>query len=550
MNKICLLLGGVLVAVSVSLQPVNACERCHNNYEEQDFIELSQTESADNQEDGNSGSCGPNLFWEIHTDEESEVILVVSGTGIMNNYTPNKVGNGWVSSAPWAEQNVTQVILEEGITAIGSHAFIGCNSIQSVTFPKSLNKIGASAFEHCGGLKNLMIPGNVTDIGSWSFAYCNALETVILGDDSSDNQAVYDTYCFYQCSNLERLTIEKSVYRICAHAFRNCARLKDIEIKMGLAMMDSYVFYDCPSLTCLVIPACVKQIGDNAFGMQYNAYSKAYKPIPGFVVCGYLDTAAESYAITRKITFIELEKTLAFIDRMYTIILDRQADAPGKTYWLESFKTGRESGASILEKFLLSEEIKTQNLTNKEFITRCYRALFDREADEEGYAYWLKFLEQGVSRRYVVHGFFTSKEYTQMCTRYGIHPGDMTLTDIDDLNPFLTMYIYRCYTKTLGREPEEAGRNYWISLMSTGQLKPVALAIELVHSQEFLDYDYSDKEYVSILYEMFLERSFDEDGMEYWLGQLDQGVTRDEVLECFADSVEFKIILANYGLIL
>lgn len=67
-------------------------------------------------------------------------------------------------------------------------------------------------------------------------------------------------------------------------------------------------------------------------------------------------------------------------------------------------------------------------------------------------------------------------------------------------------------------------------------------------SEEFVNANYSSEEFVSRLYRTFLGREADEQGFNNWVGQLEQGVTRESVFEGFANSAEFENICNGYGI--
>ena len=52
----------------------------------------------------------------------------------------------------------------------------------------------------------------------------------------------------------------------------------------------------------------------------------------------------------------------------------------------------------------------------------------DRTSDAGGKAYWMEALANGVSREYVFRGFAMSQEYTNICNKYDIGRGSVTLT--------------------------------------------------------------------------------------------------------------------------
>lgn len=73
--------------------------------------------------------------------------------------------------------NLTIIILPEGITTIGKNAFASNYSMSSLTLPQSLENIGESSFRY-GKLTELVIPAKVTKIEDFAFQYQNDLKTI------------------------------------------------------------------------------------------------------------------------------------------------------------------------------------------------------------------------------------------------------------------------------------------------------------------------------------------------------------------------------------
>ena len=74
-------------------------------------------------------------------------------------------------TAPWTALNgyITEVVIGEGITYIGTSAFYGFTNITAVSFPSTLTEIGNYAFYGCTALKSVTIPEKVTVIGAYAF---------------------------------------------------------------------------------------------------------------------------------------------------------------------------------------------------------------------------------------------------------------------------------------------------------------------------------------------------------------------------------------------
>lgn len=62
-----------------------------------------------------------------------------------------------------------ELVIPEGVTAIGGYAVQGCSLITSVKFPQSLQSIGSSAFSGCSKLTSVELPQGVRSIGKDAF---------------------------------------------------------------------------------------------------------------------------------------------------------------------------------------------------------------------------------------------------------------------------------------------------------------------------------------------------------------------------------------------
>lgn len=65
-------------------------------------------------------------------------------------------------------KGLTNVVIQEGVTSIGSNAFQNCTSLATVTLPSTLTEIKQYAFYNCP-LTSITIPEGVTIIGGNAF---------------------------------------------------------------------------------------------------------------------------------------------------------------------------------------------------------------------------------------------------------------------------------------------------------------------------------------------------------------------------------------------
>ncbi len=112
------------------------------------------------------GKCGDNLSYVL--DRQTK-ILTITGTGAMFNYSS--------SVTPWdsCSSLIEKVVIEQGVTSIGSSAFSGCTGLTEIVIPNSVISIGSSAFADCIGLTKVTVPGSVTSIGNQVFQNCTSV---------------------------------------------------------------------------------------------------------------------------------------------------------------------------------------------------------------------------------------------------------------------------------------------------------------------------------------------------------------------------------------
>ena len=251
-------------------------------------------------------------------------------------------------------------------------------------------------------------------------------------------------------------------------------------------------------------------------------------------------------------TWTRLDLRPGFVERMYQIVLDRKPDPDGRCFWETRLREGKLTAADLVKGFFLSREFTNRELCDEEFTEICYSALMDRNSDAGGKNSWLRKMENGMSRTYVLKGFVNSVEFAALCNAYGIDKGTLNTTEARDRNEGITAFAARCYREVLGRRYDAGGLNSWCSkILTSSNKKQEAVNTAsngFFHSPEFMKKNTGNEEYVNILYHTFLGREADEAGFRDWTGRLAKGASRDSVLIGFANSREFANIMAEYGI--
>ena len=246
------------------------------------------------------------------------------------------------------------------------------------------------------------------------------------------------------------------------------------------------------------------------------------------------------------------DKVQAYVRRLYNMCLFREPDPSGFKSWSGKLKNKTATAAEAAYGFFNSSEFKNRDFDDADFVEICYEVLMGRASDAGGKKQWLEKLENGVSRNYVLKGFFGSKEFHTLCSNYGITAGTIKLTEARDQNYGITSFVARCYTKALERKFDAGGLNTWCKkILAAANKKQAAIDTAsngFFHSAEFVNKNHTNEKYVTILYRTFLGREPDTGGFTNWVNKLKNGTSRDAVLMGFANSAEFAKIMADYGI--
>ncbi len=247
---------------------------------------------------------------------------------------------------------------------------------------------------------------------------------------------------------------------------------------------------------------------------------------------------------------VDQAQVTAFVNRLYDGALGRGADEQGLSTWVNLLTSGESTGADVASGFFFSDEMNNRNLSNEDFVELLYQVMMNRASDAGGKENWVNLLNCGVSRYAVYGGFAQSEEFNGICSSYGIKRGTTTVSEGRDRNYGATQFVSRLYTKALGRSYDVAGLNDWCN-----QIVDKAWSVTDVsttgffHSEEFMNKNLDNEEYVKVLYRTFLDREYDDNGLADWVGKLNSGkMSRDEVLKGFSYSEEFGKIMQKYGL--
>ena len=240
----------------------------------------------------------------------------------------------------------------------------------------------------------------------------------------------------------------------------------------------------------------------------------------------------------------------SFVERLYTVALNRQSDPEGKAFWVKQVVEEGKTGADCARFFLLdAPEFMKRNLSVEDFVETLYQTFFNRESDAAGKQGWVGAIRNGTKTRVeVVNDFIESTEWCNVCATYGVRSGALyhkATIPSENAMGFAT----RLYTCCLKRAPEENGLEYWSLALTNLEQTGAQAALLFFESSEFIGYNTSNIEYIVRLYTTFMGREPAASEIEYWSGEMTSGrQTRHSILAFFAQSLEFTAICKKYGI--
>lgn len=204
----------------------------------------------------------------------------------------------------FADAKIKHIIVPENIKVIYDKAFVGSYA-EKITFLGEPQYVGYKAFSEYY-LEEIVLPENSVAFGiddfydtRWyenqrGYAY---IGNVLLGYKGNFTISVMDLP--------DRFT---SIGR---YAFRSMASVSEVRLPENLKAIGDFAFANCYNLKEITIPATVDEIGTGAFGFNITRDTDTgevtdFKKVEDFVIKGYTNSIAESYADANGFEFVSI----------------------------------------------------------------------------------------------------------------------------------------------------------------------------------------------------------------------------------------------------
>ena len=207
------------------------------------------------------------------------------------------------------------------VVGIGAEAFLACNELEEIVFPKTLLYISDTAFKGIPNLSTISLPseylfsftsfqespfadlsialkltGNEKEIPKDFFKESKITQIIL---ENSNIESIGD-FAFYRCEslgianfpdslktigisafsgcNITKLEFPDKLETIAGGAFSQCDFLQSVKLPEGITEIPDFAFAECGLLGSINIPNCVSSIGAHAFDGCASLFAGMYSP--------------------------------------------------------------------------------------------------------------------------------------------------------------------------------------------------------------------------------------------------------------------------------
>ncbi len=198
------------------------------------------------------------------------------------------------------------------------------------------------------------------------------------------------------------------------------------------------------------------------------------------------------------------------------------------------------------------------NVDVTSYLKECSVRLFD--ANGTRIKTWDMDRSNDEKSHYEGHNYDLKKGTYYICFTYRDvkYTGDYTIALSQDgqpnpgpTNEKVAGFVDRIYSVWLERSPEsDSVKADWVAKLQNKSWSGAMVAEYFVFSKESMDKNRTNEQFITALYKLLMDRdpASDQDGYKWWLGQMNSGMSKYQVVASFIASPEYTQICANYGI--
>ena len=197
------------------------------------------------------------------------------GTGLTEIRIPEHVE--YIRSSAFYASDLIHLTIPKTVCAVDDLAFGNCMNLRSVVIEDGVSVLGTEAFRICPNLEYVSIPSSLTHIVGGTFAYCPKLQSAGPAGGGYNIEYSWNRYipgnAFSGSTCLTKVVIGPEITEMGADAFRNCPNLTSAgPIGSGCSIefpwtteIPAAAFMGADCLQQIVFPEGVTKIGSSAF---------------------------------------------------------------------------------------------------------------------------------------------------------------------------------------------------------------------------------------------------------------------------------------------
>ena len=207
---------------------------------------------------GNYGvNMGNNITWNF---DEVTGTLTLSGSGKMYNLSPGE-GAEWHAYY----HKVKKIVINEGISSIGTNAFYGLEEAESIKIPNSVKTIYSGALQGCESIEEVHLPNNLTNIGTNAFFLMGSCKGFYI--DEPGPKTAYHTEDGVLFCNQTLITYPQGNTRA------------SYRVPYGTEKLEGLAFANTTYLQTVYIPETMTRMYDKMFSDESNGATHMEHPL-------------------------------------------------------------------------------------------------------------------------------------------------------------------------------------------------------------------------------------------------------------------------------
>ena len=207
---------------------------------------------------GNYGvNMGNNITWNF---DEVTGTLTLSGSGKMYNLSPGE-GAEWHAYY----HKVKKIVINEGISSIGTNAFYGLEEAESIKIPHSVKTIYSGALQGCESIEEVHLPNNLTNIGTNAFFLMGSCKGFYI--DEPGPKTAYHTEDGVLFCNQTLITYPQGNTRA------------SYRVPYGTEKLEGLAFANTTYLQTVYIPETMTRMYDKMFSDESNGATHMEHPL-------------------------------------------------------------------------------------------------------------------------------------------------------------------------------------------------------------------------------------------------------------------------------